>query len=122
MNTELTNAEKLVMKCIWDTPNDMVLSEIFALVNERYCKDWSPQTVSTYLARLVQKGFLAMTRNGKIYTYHWLVNEKDYVQKIFQEFKAFWGISSIAEFLSAYFERNEPSQTELQKIKELYRI
>ena len=58
LKNELTNAELLVMKCIWDNTQDMVLSEVVAIVNDRYNKDWKPQTVSTYLAHLVQKNFL----------------------------------------------------------------
>lgn len=77
MNNNLTNAEMLVMGIIWDNPKrDMVLSEIVAAVNDRWKKDWKPQTVSTYLAHLVQKGYLKMHRNGKIYTYEAL-REKD---------------------------------------------
>lgn len=77
MNNNLTNAEMLVMGIIWDNPEKrMVLSEIVAAVNDRWGKDWKPQTVSTYLAHLVQKQFLRMHRNGKIYTYEPL-KEKD---------------------------------------------
>lgn len=77
MKNELTNAEMQVMGIIWDNPGRMMaLSEIVAAVNDRWKKDWKPQTVSTYLAHLVQKEFLKMHRNGKIYTYEPL-REKD---------------------------------------------
>lgn len=119
LKNELTNAELLVMKCIWDTPKDLVLSEIVAMVNERYQKDWKPQTVSTYLAHLVQKGFLEMTRNGKIYTYHPQVLEVDYRTKEMNNFVDFWGGGSPAEFLFAFFGSNEVDADELEQIRDL---
>lgn len=119
LKNELTNAELLVMKCIWDTPKDLVLSEIVAMVNERYRKDWKPQTVSTYLAHLVQKGFLEMTRNGKIYTYHPQVLEVDYRTKEMNNFVDFWGGGSPSEFLSAFFGSNDVDDKELAQIRDL---
>lgn len=81
MKNNLTNAEMLVMGIIWDNPERMmVLSEIVEAVNDRWGKDWKPQTVSTYLAHLVQKEFLRMHRNGKIYTYEPL-REKDDIMR-----------------------------------------
>lgn len=119
LKNELTNAELLVMKCIWDTPKDLVLSEIVAMVNERYNKDWKPQTVSTYLAHLVQKGFLEMTRNGKIYTYHPQVTEIDYRTKEMEIFVNFWGGGSPSAFLAAFFASNKVDAEEIAKLKEV---
>lgn len=117
--TELTNAEVLVMKCIWDTPTDMVLSEIVTLVNGRYGREWRPQTVSTYLAHLVQKQFLKMTRQGKIYTYHPLISEKTYRSREMRRFVEFWGSGSAADFLAAYKEDCGLSAEEADEIRAL---
>ncbi|MFR5117874.1 MAG: BlaI/MecI/CopY family transcriptional regulator [Eubacterium sp.] len=37
-------------------------------------------TVSTYLSHLVQKEFLRMDRNGKIYSYHPIVKAQEYMK------------------------------------------
>lgn len=119
LKNELTNAELLVMKCIWDTPEDLVLSEVVSIVNDRYQKDWRPQTVSTYLAHLVQKDFLKMTRNGKIYTYHPLVKESDYRAKEMTNFVEFWGNGSPSAFLSAFFKDKKVDSEELAQLRGL---
>ena len=119
LRNELTNAELLVMKCIWDNSKDLVLSEVVAIVNERYGKEWKPQTVSTYLAHLVQKRFLQMERNGKIYTYHPLVKELDYRTKEMNSFVEFWGCGSPSEFLKAFFKSNDIDKNELEEIRKL---
>ena len=62
---ELTTAESMVMKTIWDHPHEMALQEIMKLTNETYGKDWKSQTVSTYIAKLVKKGFLRMNQSGR---------------------------------------------------------
>ncbi|MEI3048654.1 MAG: BlaI/MecI/CopY family transcriptional regulator [Roseburia inulinivorans] len=49
---QLTAAETIVMKCIWDADHEMSLAEIVKNANEGYGKEWKPQTVSTYLAKL----------------------------------------------------------------------
>ena len=50
LENDLTNIEMLIMKCIWDTPEELALSQLVTMVNERFDKNWRPQTISTYLA------------------------------------------------------------------------
>lgn len=57
----LTDSEELVMKSVWDTRKEPVLSEVVDRVNSAYGKDWRPQTVSTFLAKLVGKSFLSFS-------------------------------------------------------------
>ena len=41
LENDLTNIEMLIMKCIWDTPEELALSQLVAMVNERFDKNWS---------------------------------------------------------------------------------
>lgn len=45
-------------------------------LNGKYKKDWKPQTVSTFLSRLVKKGLLITARKGR-YSYYTPVHELD---------------------------------------------
>ena len=38
LENDLTNIEMLIMKCIWDTPEELALSQLVAMVNERLRK------------------------------------------------------------------------------------
>lgn len=88
---KLTYSEELVMKSIWDLNKEPVLSEIVSHVNTNYCEEsWKPQTVSTFLARLVRKGYLKLKRNGKIYTYEVLISERDYRRMLYLHIIDFW--------------------------------
>lgn len=75
---KLTESEELVMKGAWDCGKEPELKDVIGRVNGVYGKDWRPQTVSTFLAKLVRKGYLKMQRNGKIYTYKIIVSEEAY--------------------------------------------
>ena len=87
---ELTTAESMVMKTIWDHPHEMALQEIMKLTNETYGKDWKPQTVSTYIAKLVKKGFLRMNQSGRNATYEIIIPELSYQQEQSRKFVKFW--------------------------------
>ncbi len=78
---KLTEAEEVVMKAVWDLKKEPVLSDVVEKVTGAYGKDWKPQTVSTFMAKLVQKQYLKLYRNGKVYTYKILVNENLYNQE-----------------------------------------
>ena len=67
----LTDCEQLVMKTVWDAEEELSLMEVMQRVNDKYHKEWKPQTVSTFLARLVRKGYLRHYRQGRgVLFYH----------------------------------------------------
>lgn len=115
----LTDCEQQVMKCVWDTKEDMSLLTIVAMVNENYGKDWKPQTVSTFLSRLVKKGFLDMYRQGRLFFYHPLIQEKDYSAKVIEECVDFWSESNAGNLLCALNDRRKLRKDEVERIKEL---
>lgn len=112
----LTTAEMLVMRSIWLADHDLVLSEVVRDCNEAYHKDWKPQTVSTYLSHLVQKNFLRMDRNGKIYSYHPLVSWNEYMQYDVSNFVEFWGLTP-AEMMKNYLSIRGSSKEEREELR-----
>ncbi|MDE7247392.1 MAG: BlaI/MecI/CopY family transcriptional regulator [Lachnospiraceae bacterium] len=101
----LTDCEQLVMKTLWDAEKEIGLMEITRRVNEAYDKDWKPQTVSTFLARLVRKSYLESYRQGRVFFYRILVPQMDYVGEMAEQFIAFWNRGSVEEFLEALEKR-----------------
>lgn len=113
LENELTNIEMLIMKCIWDTPEELALSQLVTMVNERFEKNWRPQTISTYLAHLVRKGYLTMRRQGKVFLYHPEVTEQQYRSTQMDELVHYWGDPGTPrEFLSAFFNTEEEEEDE----------
>lgn len=97
----LTDCEQLVMKTIWDAEKELSLTEIVQRVNEIYDKEWKPQTVSTFLARLVKKGYLQHYRQGRIFFYRVQIAQEDYVGEMALKFVEFWNQGSVKGFLEA---------------------
>ena len=100
---ELTTAESMVMKTIWDHPHEMALQEIMKLTNETYGKDWKSQTVSTYIAKLVKKGFL--------------IPELSYQQEQSRKFVKFWNRGSVAQFLTAFYKDHKLTKEEIEELR-----
>lgn len=113
----LTDSEELVMKSVWDTRKEPVLSEVVDRVNSAYGKDWRPQTVSTFLAKLVGKKYLKLQRNGKIYTYKILVTEDAYKQKLYQHHISFWHNNNISEFVMTMFDNGDLAKEDWEELK-----
>ena len=120
MNTkQLTAAETIVMKCIWDADHEMSLAEIVKNANENYGKDWKPQTVSTYLAKLCQKDYIQMKRTGRMITYEILISEEDYKSEQAREFVSFWNGGSIKQFLTAFYKDEPATKEDISELKKI---
>ena len=102
---ELTTAESMVMKTI------------MKLTNETYGKDWRSQTVSTYIAKLVKKGFLKMNQSGRNATYEILIPELAYQQEQSHKFVKFWNRGSVAQFLTAFYKDHKLTKEEIEELR-----
>lgn len=113
----LTASETLVMKCIWDAEREVSLADIFEMVNSQYNKEWKYQTVSTFLAKLVQKGFISPRREGHRVIYEILISENDYKADQAKQFINFWNRGSVRQFLTAFYKERKITKEELEELK-----
>lgn len=67
---KISECEEQTMSVIWNSDKALDLQPIRNEVNARFNHEWAPQTVSTYLQRLVKKGYLRMERKGRYTYYH----------------------------------------------------
>ena len=114
---KLTESEEIVMKAIWDCKKEPVLSDVVERVNGVYSKEWKPQTVSTFLSKLCQKGYCKLMRNGKIYTYKVLVKEADYRQKLYKQHINFWNNNDIVEFVAEMIKNDDLTLEDIEEAK-----
>lgn len=114
---KLTESEELVMKAIWDCNKEPVLSEVVEQVNGVYGKDWRPQTVSTFLAKLVRKNYVKLQRNGKIYTYKILITEAQYRRKLYQHHVSFWNHNNMTNFVTEMFDNGDLTKDDIAELR-----
>lgn len=83
--SDISMCERYVMKVIWDSEESLALQEIMDTVNRENGKEWKPQTVSTFLSRLVKKGYLELYRKGRYCYYRPLVSKQEFWQATMEE-------------------------------------
>lgn len=69
----ITNAEWCVMRIVW-TLDEADSHTIIDLVSQQH--DWKAATIKTLIGRLVKKGALATTKNGRQFIYTPLIPEQ----------------------------------------------
>ena len=75
MTVRITQAEHEVMKVLWAKPN-VGAAEIATKLEGQ--QDWNIRTIKTLLSRLVEKGALSTTREGRRFLYTPTIAEQDY--------------------------------------------
>ena len=71
---DLSKSEKEVMSVIFTKEEEMRLKDIVDAVNQKFEHSWKPQTVSTFLARMIKKNYLTTYRKGR-YTFYTLAQK-----------------------------------------------
>lgn len=118
---KLTNCEQLVMKVIWDAEKELGLMDIVDVLSGEYQKDWKPQTVSTFLMRLAEKGYVDNYRRGRIFYYRILVPKEKYLSELTANFLEFWHNGSAVEFLTSVQLKRPLRTDEIDKIRKMIR-
>lgn len=112
---KLTESEEVTIKAVWDCRKKPTLSEAAERVNGIYGKNWAPQTVSSFLRKLVDKKYLELQRNGKIYTYKVLIPESAYKRKAYKQHISFWNHNNVTEFLTEMIRNGDLTKEDLKK-------
>jgi len=74
---EISEAEHQVMKIIW---NDNPITAMEIIRNLTRITDWKPNTIKTFINRLLKKGAVGYEKSGKEYNYYPLIEEADFVK------------------------------------------
>ena len=113
----VTESEKITMKCVWDLGDGTRLAHILALANEKYGKDWKSQTVSTFLGKLVLKGYLDQYRDGRYFCYRILISKSDYRCHELAREMHFWDDGDMELFASELLNEQTFTQQEREILK-----
>ena len=115
----LTESEKITMKCVWDIGDGARLSRIMTLANDKYGKEWKPQTVSTFLGKLVRKGFVEQYRDGRYFYYRILIDKHTYRTQMIRDDVEFWDEDSLEMYISELFDKKTFTAKERKQLKSL---
>ncbi|MCR5202140.1 MAG: BlaI/MecI/CopY family transcriptional regulator [Lachnospiraceae bacterium] len=113
---KLTDSEAIIMKCVWDLGDGVRLAFIMDLANKKYDKNWKPQTVSTFLSKLVKKGFIEQYRYGRYYYYKILISKHAYRTRLIREEVLFWENGNVMNFCSNLLDDNTFSDEDKKEL------
>lgn len=113
----ISETEWRVMKVVW-AMGPCAASEIIAELT-RQDAAWHPKTAKTLLNRLVAKGALGFTKEGRAYLYRPLVKEEDCVAAASESFleRVFGG--SLKPMLAHFVERKKLTRAQIEELKRL---
>ncbi len=114
---EISTCERMVMKIIWESEEDPDLAHVMNGVNQEFGKNWKPQTVSTFLARLVKKGYLSVYRKGRYSYYQPLVSKDEFKTSTVSENIRYFNQGNIGAFVCGLFDNMKLSKEDKERIK-----
>lgn len=116
---ELSKSELLVMKSLWELGDGKSRPEIETYVNMHFQKDWKPTTISTFLTRLKEKGYVELRRTERNWLYYIQISEKDYQENQMKELLEFWGKEQVGNTLAALFREQGKEKEDAERLREL---
>lgn len=115
---ELTSAEQVVMKCIWDYGKDMPLQQLIENLKQDYGKDYKRQRIRTFVLHLEEKGYVTTYQIGKYSYINYLIEEQDYKEQELEKTKNFWYKESGFDLVKTLY-KGKLNEGKLKKLKKL---
>ncbi|NQX44285.1 BlaI/MecI/CopY family transcriptional regulator [Paenibacillus tritici] len=113
---KLSDTELELMEAIWASAPPVTSTE---LLNQFLLKgrDWKAQTISTFLSRLVDKGFLTATRHGRLNKYIPEISPEAY--KLVETQHVLDGLyqGSVKNLISAMYDGDKLSDQDIDELK-----
>lgn len=112
----LPDSELEIMMIIWELDKPVTRFEIEAEMGEE--RKITPTTILTFLARLQEKGFLAVEKVGKNNLYSPLIDKEVYMQKESKSILARLFQNSAKNFLAALYDGEHLTKEDLKELEE----
>lgn len=116
---KLSEAEMEVMQAIWELANPVTVSQLLSIFEAR--KGWKTSTLSTILARLIEKGFLTKSMKGKANIYEETFTQEEYRKYETKSFMHTVHGGSVKSFMTALVDDKEITLDELSELKAWFR-
>ncbi len=113
---QIAESEWEVMKVLWRKA-PRAARDIIAELSS--VKSWKPKTVKTLLNRLVSKGALAFTREGKTYLYSPAVGQRECVKNETSSFLRRVYDGSPKPLIAAFIEEETLTREDIRELKRI---
>ena len=111
----LPDAEFEIMKIIWRSEQPITMRGIINQMGPS--RSWKPQTVLTFLARLIEKKFLSTEKVGNSRNYIPTITEEDYMRIETGGFLSRYRGNSLGSLVRTMYDGEELSSEDIQELK-----
>ncbi|OBR66666.1 CopY family transcriptional regulator [Paenibacillus oryzae] len=113
---KLSDTELELMEEIWSCTPPVTSTELLNVFMQKG-REWKAQTISTFLSRLVDKGALTFTRNGRTNQYAPRLSREEY--KLLETQQVLDGLyqGSVKNMISAMYDGNKLSDQDMVELK-----
>lgn len=113
---QISESEYEVMKVIW---KDAPISTNDITNKLMQSTDWNPRTIQTLIKRLSTKGVIRYEKQGRMFVYTPVVQEKDYTHQESRSFLEKFFNGNISSMLSSFIEDDKLSASDIEELKAL---
>ncbi|MCL1842365.1 MAG: BlaI/MecI/CopY family transcriptional regulator [Defluviitaleaceae bacterium] len=111
----LPDAELEIMQEIWKTGGEVTTADIMQNLTGK--KAWAVTTVLSFLARLVERGFLTVRRKGKINLYSSVISENEYLENASKTFLEKLHGNSLKSLVASLYAGNAISGNDIDELR-----
>ncbi len=115
----LTNSETYIMKVVWSSPEDISVMDLISGLRDTYGRDYQRTTISTFLLRLENKGFVSTYKKKKFSYVHAEISEDEYRAFILSRETDFWFSGSAADHIAALCSTRALSKDEIEAVRRI---
>ncbi len=112
----LPESELDIMMIIWESNEAVTSAYVMEKLPEE--KKWATTTVLNFLARLADRGFLEITKQGRVNYYKPLIEENDYLQQESSTFLKKMHMGSLKSFVASLYDGSAISMEDLEELKD----
>ncbi|MEG0076938.1 BlaI/MecI/CopY family transcriptional regulator [Anaerorhabdus sp.] len=115
---KLPEAELEIMNVLWRENRPLKTSEI-----GEYCKqnNWTMSTIQALLARLLERGFVTLEKDGRIKLYEPNVKEEEYKSKETEWFMDKVHNNSMKSLVTSLIDSTKLSKSDIDELEEILR-
>lgn len=114
--TQISSAEWEIMRVVWATERT-TSSEMSAVLSEKM--QWKPATVKTLLGRLVKKGLLTTTQEGRKHVYSATISEEESVEEASKELLSQVCSKKVGATIASMVEESVLSQEDITQLEKI---
>ena len=120
MIVELAPSEGLIMKCLWEAQEDLTVVELAEHIEANYGREYSVNTIGTFLKILGNKGFVSRYKIKGSYQYKPLISKEEYLNSQSVKTRKEWYGDSNYDAIASFVKNSGGIDPEdVKRLKEL---